>query len=360
MGLIRVLLAISVLITHSAPIFGLRFLNGDSAITCFYVISGFLMTLVLSEKYTSARTFYVNRVLRIYPPYFFAALFSLCIYIVFTNSKHDPVKVFFEAFDKESYLFIVWSVVSNLTLIGIDLTRYIQLNTADFSIKFPSFLYGGGGGGHNLLLVPQAWTLAIELQFYLLVPFLVRWRTRSLCVLAAVFFIGRIFIFYMLRRHGVPIDDAALFPLQIHYFLFGMIGYRAYKGFSALPLKQALKVRLAGCVYVLAIAMVLLGLKFLGGKERIVYDIFYVLFAASVPFQFFLTKNWKSDSRIGEFSYPIYLFHYGVMIGFLNYELDPWRGEAVLAVTLALSALYIYVLDRPVQKLRRKIRERAQ
>ncbi len=69
MGVIRALLAISVLITHSEPILGISLLNGDQAVTCFYIISGFLITLILCEKYADLRGFYVNRALRIYVPY---------------------------------------------------------------------------------------------------------------------------------------------------------------------------------------------------------------------------------------------------------------------------------------------------
>jgi len=146
MGLIRVLLAISVLITHSEPILGMRFLNGDAAITCFYMISGFLMALILSEKYTSTRAFYINRALRIYPPYWVAMLLSFAVYYFYPNNSHDPIKTALESIEKESFIFLTWGVVSNLTLLGIDLTRYIQLNTGDFSIRFPNFLFGGGGG----------------------------------------------------------------------------------------------------------------------------------------------------------------------------------------------------------------------
>ncbi len=56
MGTFRTLLAISVLITHSGPIFGVKLLNGDMAIHLFFVISGFLMSLILSEKYSCDRS----------------------------------------------------------------------------------------------------------------------------------------------------------------------------------------------------------------------------------------------------------------------------------------------------------------
>ena len=49
-------------------------MNGRMAVQCFYMISGFLISLVLSNKYDPStadgrRLFYSNRALRIFVPY---------------------------------------------------------------------------------------------------------------------------------------------------------------------------------------------------------------------------------------------------------------------------------------------------
>jgi peptidoglycan/LPS O-acetylase OafA/YrhL len=75
MGLIRVLLALAVVTTHSKVLFGLGFTGlvyGKNAVEMFYTISGFYMALILNEKYTgpgSYRTFVKSRFFRIYPAY---------------------------------------------------------------------------------------------------------------------------------------------------------------------------------------------------------------------------------------------------------------------------------------------------
>jgi len=51
MGTIRLLLAVSVLAFHSAPIAGLQLPDGIVAVQSFYVISGFYMSLILTERY---------------------------------------------------------------------------------------------------------------------------------------------------------------------------------------------------------------------------------------------------------------------------------------------------------------------
>src|ERR1051325_848021 len=45
------------------------------AVTLFFVVSGFLMSLILTEKYASRGRFYLNRLLRIFPPFWCAGDF---------------------------------------------------------------------------------------------------------------------------------------------------------------------------------------------------------------------------------------------------------------------------------------------
>jgi peptidoglycan/LPS O-acetylase OafA/YrhL len=71
MGVVRTLLAIAVVVTHTGPLFpGVTMIPGTLAVQAFYVISGFYMALVLSTKYSDhASDFYAARALRIFPIY---------------------------------------------------------------------------------------------------------------------------------------------------------------------------------------------------------------------------------------------------------------------------------------------------
>ena len=81
MGLIRTLLAISVVLAHSSPIFGIKLVGGQVAVQAFYMISGFYMTLVLNEKYVGAnkayKLFITNRLLRLWPVYWTVLVVSI-------------------------------------------------------------------------------------------------------------------------------------------------------------------------------------------------------------------------------------------------------------------------------------------
>jgi peptidoglycan/LPS O-acetylase OafA/YrhL len=209
------------------------------------------------------------------------------------------------------------------------------------------------------LFVPQAWTLGLELQFYLLAPFIVKGKLRWIVLLAGLLLVGRIMIFEQIREVGIPIDDAAFFPMQFQYFLLGAVGYHVYRWLRGWSAPEQLKRALGLICMLFAIVMIFRAYDTLQGSQRRTYDIFYLLFAATVPFMFYLTKNWKWDSRIGEYSYPIYLFHFTVNAIFWKSGDANWRGEVVLLITIGICTLYIYLVDRPVQRFRARLVSRS-
>jgi peptidoglycan/LPS O-acetylase OafA/YrhL len=140
MGTIRLLLALSVVIAHAVPLFGLTLVGGKLAVQSFFVISGFYMSLILSEKYPSGVAgtwlFYGNRFLRIYPLYWIALLLSVaafaCVWAIssvapnFADSfaKLDIIR---QAVPKFSLDQIIFWLISNVSLLGMDLRLFHAL-----------------------------------------------------------------------------------------------------------------------------------------------------------------------------------------------------------------------------------------
>jgi peptidoglycan/LPS O-acetylase OafA/YrhL len=78
MGLIRFYLAISVAVWHISDTS--LMINGYLAVICFYIISGYYMSMVLNGSYRgpgSTIRFYVARYLRLYPTYLVIAALSI-------------------------------------------------------------------------------------------------------------------------------------------------------------------------------------------------------------------------------------------------------------------------------------------
>lgn len=353
MGSIRTLLAVAVLITHADPLLGVELLNGDAAINCFFVISGFLMALILSEKYDDPRRFYLNRFLRIYPPYYAALLFSLAVFGVLATSRHDPLEYLGQLWAHQTGG-LVLAALSNLTLIGVDLVRYVSIDNGQ--LQFPSFLYENGSGGHNFLFVPQAWTLALELEFYLLAPFVLRLRTIQIAALALAAYCVRVLVKDWANAAELAFDTAAAFPLVFGYFLYGVLAYRLYRHYRAWRLPFWLRRNVQFASVAAALVMIFFGRGGYGHLLAERYDALFLLFALLLPglFEFSAGRRW--DAWLGEFSYPVYLFHFALAQAlYLTNLPDSWIGEATLLSTFALSAAYIYVVDRPIQRLRARI-----
>ena len=87
MGVVRILLAVWVLVVHSGPLFGVvgpgrpvnLGLNGDMSVTCFFVISGFLIAMIRNRRPTAVRAFYVSRAMRIYALYLLALALTVTV-----------------------------------------------------------------------------------------------------------------------------------------------------------------------------------------------------------------------------------------------------------------------------------------
>src|SRR5687767_10319648 len=93
MGIIRFLLAASVVLAHAGPISGFTLVDSDVAVKAFYIISGFYMALILNEKYIDSNNSYslfiTNRFLRIYPLYWIVLLLTILFSIILVDSNHS-------------------------------------------------------------------------------------------------------------------------------------------------------------------------------------------------------------------------------------------------------------------------------
>jgi peptidoglycan/LPS O-acetylase OafA/YrhL len=142
MGMLRIWLALAVAIGHTTSIFGFSWqppLLGGRAVQMFYVISGFLITLILSGKYSAdARgrwIFYTNRALKIFVPYFavLAGTIVLSLIAYAVTGKAASLAAFFVEAHNMSVGTWSYALVSNLFLFGQDWGSFLTYQNGTLS-----------------------------------------------------------------------------------------------------------------------------------------------------------------------------------------------------------------------------------
>ena len=216
-------------IDHLAPIG-----EGAFAVTGFFVLSGYLIAHVLRKRHQlfetgpwSPWTFYIERALRIYPTY---CLVLLLTYLAYRFLAIAP-----------TYSIAQW--FNNLSLIpfGVDLLGASSQATFGLSVG-------------SQLLLPQAWTVTLDLCFYLAAPFILRnllLRRTMLIAGACAILLAQMHI------NNVP-------SWYIAFYNGGWIYWTAFLAGAELQLSERVPGRswaLAGGLYVLYAAYLPWGLQ---------------------------------------------------------------------------------------------------
>ncbi|HTH49843.1 MAG TPA: acyltransferase [Candidatus Limnocylindria bacterium] len=367
MGILRLLLAISVVVVHCDADVGASLLVGGAyAVKLFFVISGFYMALILHEKYSApgaTALFYGNRLLRLLPTYYVMVALSVVAVAVLSGIRGHLVSVapFGLWRDYGSQLpaglaaALKWVQITPLGQ-EVPTAGFLDLTThqVEYTVlpDHPYLVLG------SFMVLPPAWTLSLELQFYALAPWLVR---RSLALLAGIFLLSLACRWVLpLLPYGNPefLRDHNLLP-QLGHFLLGVAGYRFYRGRETSLWWR----RLAG--YGVGIWAAVLLLLFLypwlpvRGREPLVTG----SFALALPFIFATTATWSWDRLLGELSYPVYLGHWLVKELWYGLDLKRWsawlkydweRAAVVVVGSLILAAAVHQFVERPIDRYRQR------
>jgi peptidoglycan/LPS O-acetylase OafA/YrhL len=214
----------------------------------------------------------------------------------------------------------------------------------------------------QFLLVAPAWSLGVELAFYLIAPFLVRRRWWIICAWIAVSLCIRLAMWQLLRQPGDPttkylVDDPwvyRFFPSELGTFLLGSLAYHFY----AFARTRHLSIRAPGWVaWLIILAAIFLLEPF--KVFHIPSAIFTLMMPICVPFIFALTKNWKFDRWIGELSYPVYISH--VVVGSViarvldAHELGSVPGWLLLVWTMPIAIAIRLLIEQPIDRWRQHL-----
>lgn len=352
MGILRLMFALSVLMFHSGLLFNYNIANPRIAVFSFFIISGFYMALILDKKYKAKNArflFWSNRALRIFPVYWITlAVLLILILMKFylhigtednaiihylrNTSGSSPIEFYFNLLN---------FVLRNVTLIiNID---YIRVNNS-----VPGYL-----------LILQAWTLQVELLFYLAAPFLAKLSKRLFIVFTTMYII--LFFGIVVPQNLLPPNLTYQFLNNLIFFLLGMATYKfIFK--SKIFHSKKISFKFLNILYISFILYLLfynyLPLKIPLTSLNLDNIVYFAIFTPSIPFIFFHTSLNKIDILFGKLSYPVYVTHLIVVKLLSNTKifLDTSFTKTILVIisTLFISYLLVRFVETPIDRYRQK------
>jgi len=354
MGIIRFLLACSVVVAHSHQSIGIPMLDAGVCVETFFIISGFYMALVLETKYHSdKRAFWLNRWFRIAPTYYIVLLVSLGIYVAASLWKHHPIdrlNFFVTASHDHAWGALAMGTFPQISIIGLQ-WPLLQVFTPGLGLSWlgVSPMSDTSVLMERFLFVPQAWSVGVELMFYLIVPFLNRFSSRWLAVIALASFMLKLVLRFLLSGGVLSKYDQVLLPPQLCLFILGMLACRYRHLFlSYVPRVRGLHV------------LVFWGL-FFTTFELFPFNptesVFLVFTACALPIVFEWSKSLDWDRWIGDLSYPIYMCHIALRWLLLGTGAKAYQGCSpwlLLAMTIPTAIMISHLVEGPIDRWRHR------
>jgi peptidoglycan/LPS O-acetylase OafA/YrhL len=292
------------------------------AVMIFFLLSGYVMTGLARRHYSSIRDthkFYLDRVLRLYPQ-LLVFMAGTAIFIYATGYKGFFIRDSLTAYN----------LLSNIMLIPLD--------------------YQDIGDPKLLQLMPQAWSLGAEMQFYLLMPFLM-FRNLRIPV-TIVSFASFLLAAFMIRPHDIY--GAGAITQSIFLYTSGSLLYDAMRGGKI----ELIVLSVCSSIAILASIVAFGFIPDLYPSAREIL----IGYVAGVPLLLLLSnlKRPKFDNLLGEYSYGVFLVHFPLI--FVFEYMNKWRPEdhrlLFLALCVALGAAGFHFIEAPVLRLRHTLRQK--
>lgn len=363
MGSLRLILALSVFLSHTGALFGVFLVGSSVAVQSFFLISGFYMALILNEKYKGPGSYYLfitNRLLRLLPAYWVVlALTVLMIYSMRSFASEEPwvsynFDNFFPLLDIKTQVMVLFS---NVFIAGQDLLRMFGIGPDGGSLMLTRDPMKGSQGMppmYNFFFIPPAWSIGTELLFYLIAPFLVRGK-KALLALLSLSLLLRVVMFY--SGYTMKEWQFQFFPTELALFLLGVLSYRLYRS------KRTFYSSRFGLYATVAVAGATLLYQFVPGFEvqgaNMKKWLYYLMLIFLIPGMFSYTSRFRADRYLGELSYPVYIVHYSVIwlwVMVRDRLLDTvdlsvlHLGMLVLTLLLALALFHLVI--NPMERFR--------
>jgi len=306
-GYYRLLLAVMVLFSHC----GLKlpgYNQGVTAVVSFLIISGYVITKLISAKFpfkNDIKSFYLDRSLRLFPQFIFYMIVTTCLYIFFDGTtKVDATQL-----------------IVNSTMLPLNF----------FTVYF-----------NDYIIVPQSWSLGLEIQFYILIPLILLSKRKVL---------------------SASISFALFIPAYIGLINTDYFGYRMITGtlfiFLLGSMMASNEVKSLAFFYSISTIMLLFSLN----NKSLSHDFNKEVLSGitiGVPVVWMLFKaNLRSflDRLAGDLSYGVYLNHlmFFYLYNKMGFNVISVGGTLlILGSSLIMSYASLRLIEQPFYRLRHK------
>jgi len=323
LGTYRLALALLVALSHvGVSIAGLN--PGVVAVVGFYLVSGYVMTGLLRAHYRQSGgvgAFYLDRFLRLFPHYLSVAAIT-CAWFVLTGAHTEYLRI----------RPTIGNLVENALVVPLN---FYMFNHSD-----------------EFTLIPPAWSLGAEIQFYLVIPLLLLPGDRRLRLTAFGVSVG----VYLFAASGIISSDFygyRLLPGVLFMFLLGSFLYDMHQ----LGERRANQVPI---FVIVATAGIASSLHF-AGKLALPYNretmIGLVLGVVALHLLGHLRRR-SIDDAIGNLSYGVFLNHFLVMWVFFDGRVVGLGATiGYLGASVLIAFLMYWSVERPVLVLRKALRQ---
>ena len=329
LDLLRIIAIVLVMVSHSNGLLGINSLYnqylGTFGVELFFVLSGFLITSKLRAlDQINLRGFYLKRALRIIPNFYL----SIIVFWLATFYGREGINLFEEK-QLANYFFFFQNIIS----------------------KDP-------------LVFPIAWSLSVEVCFYVFIPLLMTYFKQSLNT-----FIYLFLFFFILKSTVIYLKDINFYFFssvitRVDSIFFGALASIVYQKFQGkLTDKKTVLFPLA--ILPLFLSAWCFKTLQINSTESWIWavKIFYFLildFGIILTFPLFLIiKTPKIPANIFKFfaniSYGLYLYHISVLI-----QVHHNLGNGIYAYkrfwfySVLISAVMYFILEKPIMHFRNK------
>jgi len=295
--------------------------TGDVGVHIFFAISGFILTLPFANHYINGsrkvnlKRYFIKRLTRLEPPYIITLTLLLLVHIyINTASVHELVNSFLASIVySHNWIFGRWSIIN-----------------------------------------PVAWSLEIEVQFYILVPLITLLFTINSRI------VKRITLLLLLI--AFPVVDNIL---QIHvlsllrfgqYFVVGILVADIYLSHKTLPVNRSL-LDIAGILSVILIFV----FQFYRMFNFVPIVLFIVFISVLYGNRMKMAFSNQIVSIIGGMCYITYLIHYSLVTGLvkffpvISFGYGYWvdfifYGLLIIPLVIVISGFAFLYLEKPFMK----------